>query len=330
MQVTSNEFALLAALASGAPSSRRALAARTGLSSGSVGRTLKAVEDAGLVRDGALTQTGFDALEPYRVRNAVVMAAGLSSRCAPISYEKPKGLLRVRGERLIERQIRQLREAGIEDVTVVVGYKKEEFFYLEDAFGVDIVVNEDFAVRNNHATLFQVRDLLGATYVCSSDNYFTENPFEPYAYESYCAAVYIHGETDEYCLGTRGKERRIVSAALGGRDSWALMGHAYWTPSFAEAFMSILEAEYDKPETAPKLWEEVFFSHADELKMVMRPYPADVVHEFDSLDQLQSFDPEFIDNVGSGVLDNICSTLGCLRGDIVDVRPLQQLSLIHI
>lgn len=253
MQVTSNEFALLAALASGAPSSRRALAARTGLSSGSVGRTLKAVEDAGLVRDGALTQTGFDALEPYRVRNAVVMAAGLSSRCAPISYEKPKGLLRVRGERLIERQIRQLREAGIEDVTVVVGYKKEEFFYLEDAFGVDIVVNEDFAVRNNHATLFQVRDLLGATYVCSSDNYFTENPFEPYAYESYCAAVYIHGETDEYCLGTRGKERRIVSAALGGRDSWALMGHAYWTPSFAEAFMSILEAEYDKPETAPKL-----------------------------------------------------------------------------
>ncbi|WP_258774569.1 NTP transferase domain-containing protein [Eggerthella lenta] len=322
--MTSNEFALLAALASGAPSSRRALAARTGLSSGSVGRTLKAVEDAGLVRDGALTQTGFDALEPYRVRNAVVMAAGLSSRCAPISYEKPKGLLRVRGERLIERQIRQLREAGIEDVTVVVGYKKEEFFYLEDAFGVDIVVNEDFAVRNNHATLFQVRDLLGATYVCSSDNYFTENPFEPYAYESYCAAVYIHGETDEYCLGTRGKERRIVSAALGGRDSWALMGHAYWTPSFAEAFMSILEAEYDKPETAPKLWEEVFFSHADELKMVMRPYPADVVHEFDSLDQLQSFDPEFIDNVGSGVLDNICSTLGCLRGDIVDVRPLQQ------
>lgn len=51
------------------------------------------------------------------------------------------------------------------------------------------------------------------------------------------------------------------------------------------------------------------------------PLSADVVHEFDSLDQLQSFDPEFIDNVGSGVLDNICSTLGCLRGDIVDVRP---------
>ena len=165
MQVTSNEFALLAALASGAPSSRRALAARTGLSSGSVGRTLKAVEDAGLVRDGALTQTGFDALEPYRVRNAVVMAAGLSSRCAPISYEKPKGLLRVRGERLIERQIRQLREAGIEDVTVVVGYKKEEFFYLEDAFGVDIVVNEDFDgtdinVQCGSTHLGPVRDLV--------------------------------------------------------------------------------------------------------------------------------------------------------------------------
>ena len=45
----------------------------------------------------------------YRVENAVIMAAGLSSRFAPISYEKPKALICVRGEILIERQIRQLQ-----------------------------------------------------------------------------------------------------------------------------------------------------------------------------------------------------------------------------
>ena len=77
-----------------------------------------------------------DALE-----NAIIMAAGLSSRLAPISYEKPKGLLRVRGEVLIERQLRQLQEAGVTDITVVVGYKKEYFFYLASKFGVRIKVN---------------------------------------------------------------------------------------------------------------------------------------------------------------------------------------------
>lgn len=324
MQLTNNEFSLLTVFASGRALSQRAMASETGLSLGSVNRTVKALEERGFVHEGSLTHDGVRALEPYKARNAVIMAAGLSSRCAPISYEKPKGLLRVRGERLIERQIRQLHEAGIRDVTVVVGYRKEDFFYLEDAFGVDIVVNEDYAVRNNHATLFRVRERLGGTYVCSSDNYFTENPFEPYVYESYNAAVYLSGRTDEYCLQTRGKQRRIVSASPGGEDTWAMMGHAYWTPAFAQAFMSMLEAEYDRPETAPKLWDDVFLSHAGELTMVMRPYPEGVIYEFDSLDQLQSFDAEFIDNVGSGVLDNICATLDCVRAEIVDVRPLQQ------
>lgn len=324
MQLTRNEFSLLTACSSLENRNQRTLAAATGLSLGSVNRTLKSLESDGFLNNGSLTEEGRAALEPYRVRNAVIMAAGLSSRCAPISYEKPKGLVRVRGELLIERQIRQLQEAGIDDITVVVGYKKEEFFYLEDLFGVDIVVNEDFAVRNNHATLYRVRDRLGATYVCSSDNYFTENPFEPYAFESYNAGVYVHGATDEHCMQTQGKDRRIVSVARGGADSWVMMGHAYWTCEFATAFMDILESEYDSPETAPKLWEDVFLDHVDELRMVMRPYPAGVIHEFDSLDQLQSFDPEFIDNVGSGVLDNICATLGCARGDILDVQPLQQ------
>ena len=41
------------------------------------------------------------------------MAAGTSSRFAPLSYETHKSLLTVRGEVLIERQIRQLQEAGV-------------------------------------------------------------------------------------------------------------------------------------------------------------------------------------------------------------------------
>ena len=78
--------------------------------------------------------------------NAIIMAAGTSTRFAPLSYEKPKGLLEVKGEILIERQIRQLKEAGIEDIIVVVGYKSGQFSYLEEKFGVRIVMNEDYNV----------------------------------------------------------------------------------------------------------------------------------------------------------------------------------------
>lgn len=76
------------------------------------------------LHEGSITGEGLSALEPYKVTNAVVMAAGLSQRFAPLSYERPKGLLKVRGEILIERQIRQLLDAGISDITVVVGYKR--------------------------------------------------------------------------------------------------------------------------------------------------------------------------------------------------------------
>lgn len=60
-----------------------------------------------------ITSKGLEALKPFKVKNAVILAAGLSSRFAPLSYEKPKGLLTVKGEVLIERQIRQLKEKGL-------------------------------------------------------------------------------------------------------------------------------------------------------------------------------------------------------------------------
>ena len=88
-------------------------------------------------------------------------------------------------EVLIERQIEQLKEAGIDAITVIVGYKKEYFFYLKQKYGVKIVNNDEYASRNNNGSLWRVREKLGNTYVCSSDDYFTQNPFEPYVFKAY-------------------------------------------------------------------------------------------------------------------------------------------------
>ena len=125
------EFDALLALKNNPGLTQRELAESMGVSLGSANKTARQLASAKLVEDGALTERGLAELAPYRVDNAIIMAAGMSTRFAPISYEKPKGLLNVRGEVLIERQIRQLHEAGITDIAVVVGYKKELFFYLE-------------------------------------------------------------------------------------------------------------------------------------------------------------------------------------------------------
>lgn len=296
------------------------------LSLGTVNSTLKELKAAKLVDDNnQITPKGAKELEPYKVDNAIIMAAGLSSRFAPISYEKPKGVLTVLGEVIIERQIRQLKEAGIDNITVVVGYKKEEFFYLEDEFGVKIVVNPDYASRNNNSTIKCVEDILGNTYICSSDDYFTANPFEQYVYRSYYSAVFEEGDTQEYCLETKGKNDEIVGVSFGGANAWVMLGHAYWDRDFSKKYLQVLNDVYDCPETAGKLWEDIYADHLQELPlMVMRKYAHGIIWEFDSLDEMKAFDPNFIDNIDSSIMDNICKVFECSRSDITGIVPIKQ------
>lgn len=316
-------FQVLTALLSTPGKSQRDISNSTGLSLGSVNAAYKSLSSNGLIAEGQVTDEGIATLKPYKVQNAVIMAAGLSSRFAPISYEKPKGLLKVRGEVLIERQIEQLQAAGITDITVIVGYKKEYYFYLREKYGVTLVNNDEYASRNNNGSLWRVRNRLSNTYVCSSDDYFTQNPFEPYVFKAFYSAQYAEGPTKEWCM-TTGANDRITKVSIGGSDSWYMLGHVYFDRAFSNRFVQILEDEYELPETTDKLWEELFIDHIKELNMVMRPYPTGVINEFDSLDELRAFDPHFLDNIDSEIFDNIVSILNCSKAEIHDVYPLKQ------
>ena len=251
----------------------------------------------------------------YQVDNAIIMAAGTSSRFAPLSYERPKGLIEVRGEVLIERQIRQLHEAGIRDVVLVTGYKKEEFAYLKDKFGVTLVDNPWYNTRNNNASIQAARNYLRNSYLCSSDNYFSANPFEKQVKDSYYAAVYADGKTNEWCL-TEDADGRITGVTVGGRDAWYMLGHTFWSEDFSRRFLKILDAEYDLPETAGKLWETIYMDHLDELSMTARHYPADVIFEFDTLDELRMFDASYRGDTRSRILKEIAAKLGCQEAEM--------------
>lgn len=239
-----------------------------------------------------LKKKEYSKVEAYRVENAVILAAGFASRFAPLSYTTPKALLHVRGEILIERQISQLLAAGIPEIYIVTGYQQEKFQYLAEKYPVRLIYNPEYKTRNNHSSVYAAREVLGNSYICSADNYFTKNVFEPYLYRASYSALYADGPTEEYCLTTDADDR-ITDVVIGGHDSWYMLGHVYFDREFSRRFLSILEREYDLPETKDLLWEKIYMKHISELPMYIRRYPAGVIHEFDTLDDLCRFDPSW-------------------------------------
>lgn len=227
-----------------------------------------------------------------RVDNAIIMAAGIASRFAPLSYRIPKALLEVRGEILIERQIEQLVAAGIPEIIVITGYMAEKFEYLRDKFGVRLINNPEYLQRNNNSSIYVARKHLKNSYICSADNYFMHNPFEKEVDASYYSAVYIDGETSEWCIEER--DGIIANVTVGGHDSWVMMGHVFWAEEFSQKFREILEHEYNKTDTADKMWETIYIEHISELPMKIRKYPPGYIFEFDTMVDLQKFDLSYV------------------------------------
>lgn len=296
----------------------------TKISLGKVNETLKELKNNEIIdKDFNITDKGFVTLEPYKVDNAIIMAAGMSSRFAPLCYESPKGLLNVKGEKLIEREILQLKEVGIEAITLVAGYMSEKMLYLAEKFGIDIVVNEDYFRFNNTSSLILVTEKLKNTYICSSDNYFPKNPFEKYVYRAYYSAVYQEGETDEYCIDLDENDR-IKGVTIGGKDAWIMLGHVFFNRDFSSKFSKLLKDEYHEQTVRDNLWETFYIRHLKELdNMYIRRYDIEDIKEFDSLEELRAFDERYISNSGSEVFKNICNILKCNEEEIKDIKPIK-------
>ena len=249
-------------------------------------------------------------------RNAIIMAAGTASRFVPLSAECPKGLLEVKGEILIERQIRQLQEAGIDDITIVVGYKAEMFQYLATKYGVEIVNNEDYYRYNNTSSIIRVVDRLSNTYICSSDNYFPNNVFLEEPTQSFYSALYADGVTGEYCLSVDVNDN-IINVAVGGADSWYMVGHVYFSSDFSAAFSKLLKSEYEKEETKQGYWEDVYIRHIQQLPLIkIHRYNPHDIEEFDSLEELRLFDDSYVYNTRSSIIKSIANQLNCSEAQL--------------
>lgn len=257
-------------------------------------------------------------------KNAIILAAGKSGSFAPFTYEKPKGLFCVKGEVLIERQIEQLQAAGIRNIYVVIGYMKEKYFYLEQKYGVYLLVNNAFAMKGNLYSLFVAREYMENSYICCADHYFVSNPYLEDNREnlSYRACAYHRGYFNEFAVDYS-DIGVITGFQVGGSDKMAMVGHAYFNSNFSRRFRELMETEINGFGVAKMFWEEFYARHQKELTLFVREFAAQDILEFETIDDLRQFDMEFLANIDSGIIKNICGVLKCDPNSIKDIEVIQ-------
>lgn len=286
--------------------------------------TYKKLERQGLICNSRLTDAGVKALEAYKVNNAVILAAGASTRFIPLSLEQPKGLFEVKGERLIERQIQQLHEAGIKNITIVLGYKKEMFYYLEDKYGVKFIINDAFNIKNNIESLYLAKKELKNTYICVSDSYFVENPFNQYEYHTFNAGVSVTESMCEMYVDTD-SDGRIILMQEARNQGQMLLGHAFWKKEFADAFIELAENDRETGKYNNSFWEWMVKDYIQYMPPIyFKEYAAGNIFEFDYFEDLRKFDTHYLGHTHSEIIRNIKLVFRCDEEDIVDFRNVSK------
>lgn len=304
---------------------QRMIAEETNQSLGAVNSVVTLFQERKIINEAyQVTEYGYELLRPYKVKNAIILAAGLSTRFIPVSYELPKGLISVKGEVLIEREIRQLQEAGIQEIIVVIGYMMEKFFYLREKYNVKLVVNNEFSTKNTHSSIYVARDYLSNTYILCSDNYYPRNMFHQYEYRAYYCSVFLPGTSYVERAFTFDNDGLIYDTNKPSHDQWIMYGHAYFDYAFTTKFRPVLEDYFGRPGIEGMYWENVWAENVKDIPMWICQCKSTDILEFDSMDELKAFDPGYIYNNRVKVFENICRILCCEITDIDDIITIKK------
>ena len=308
---------ILNILAGGTFSGQRELAEESGYSLGVVNRCLRSLTETGYVRaDGTLTQNGQALLAENRPRRAVILAAGFGMRMVPINTETPKGLLQVHGERLIDRLIRQLHQALIRDIRVVVGFLKEQYEYLIDEFGVELAVNPDYARKNNLHSVDRVRSSLSDCYVVPCDLYCTENPFR--THEFYSWYMVSEAPAPDSTVRVNRKQALIPVSENGNR----MIGICYLTADDGRKVSEKVHALCLDSRMDGAFWEEALYADGKMLPAA-RVVPEGQVVEINTYEQLRELDSDS-DQLQNDAIGTICRVFDASPRDITHITVLKK------
>ena len=310
---------MINALAQSPFTTQRALAQASGHSLGLVNRCLRALTGEGYLDDGyALTEKARALLRQGAPKNAVILAAGYGMRMVPIHTETPKGLLEVHGEPLIERLIGQLQEAGIRDIYVVVGFMKEHYEYLIDQFGVKLLVNDQYAQRNNLYSLLLAERHLSNTYIVPCDLWFRENPFRPWELYSW----YMVGDGPDRESTLRVGRRLELLETSGDEPGSHMIGLCYLLEPDARYLRLRLRELSGQSRYDHSFWEEALMGKG-RLSVPARVVPEGMAVEINTYEQLRELDSGS-NQLKTSAMEAISRALEVEPGQVTDITLLKK------
>ena len=298
---------------------QRILAAQTGHSLGIVNRSLKELISEGYLDEEIRpTEKALREAKEKAPKNAIILAAGFGMRMVPINTETPKGLLEIKGERLIECTIHQLHEVGITEIYVVVGFMKEQYEYLIDEYGVELIVAPDYASKNNLHSLKTAAAHLSNSYIIPCDIWCEKNPYS--RNELYSWYMVSDLVDDDSTVRVNRKQELVVQKEQAGGN--AMIGICYLLETEAEIVRERLEELGRDSRYDGAFWEETLYRKDRMIVTARVVHAADAV-EINTYEQLREIDSDS-SQLQTDAIQVICEALGAQQNEVTNITVLKK------
>lgn len=295
MKFTYNEFEIITIIErEKIKLSQRDIAKLSGLSLGTVNKVITTLFNNGLIGDDNLiTDKGLEALEPYRVKRAIFLAAGFGSRMVPITLNTPKPLVLVHGKRIIETLLDAVVKAEIPEIIIVTGYLGEQFEVLLKKYpNIKFIDNKMYNEANNISSSYLVKDMLENSYVLESDLIlYNPNLIRKYEYQSNFLATYVD-MTDDWCFET--KNGVITKQKIGGYNCYQMIGISYYDSKDGKQLKNDIDNVYNSPGGKEKYWDQIPLDVCkNNYKIYIRECKREDIVEIDTFNELKQIDKTY-------------------------------------
>lgn len=313
------ECDILNAIVSKPYENQRILSQTSGHSLGIVNRSVKSLIDTGYLNtDMTPTDKAMQEVSVKSPKTAIILAAGFGMRMVPINTETPKGLLEIHGEPLIERLIKQLHEVGVSDIYVIVGFMKEQYEYLIDLYGVRLIVNTEYATKNNLHSIKLAAKYLGNSYIIPCDIWCAENPFNQHElYSWYMVSDHLSNDSS-----VRVNRKMELVTVTGSGEGNTMLGITYLVKKDAAYVNERIHQLTSDQRYDGAFWEESLYSK-NKMIIPAKLVPADAAVEINTYEQLRELDSNS-NQLKSDAIETASKALNTTPGAITRITVLKK------
>ena len=290
-----NEFEVLVVIEKSKKElSQREISKLSKLSLGTVNKTILLLLSKKYIDEqNMITEKGLKALEPYKVKRAIFLAAGFGSRMVPITLNTPKPLVLVNGKKIIETLLDAVIKAQIPEIIIVTGYLKDQFEILLKKYpNIKLVYNDKYNEMNNISSAYAVKDYFQNSYVLESDLVlYNEDIIRKYEYRSNFLGKKVD-VTDDWCLET--KNGVITKEKQGGYNCYQMYGISYYDEKDGKQIAKDIDKVFNMPGGKEKYWEQVMLDvFKNNYNIFVRECQDGDIIEIDSFKELKEIDKTY-------------------------------------